>query len=138
MDGYAAYPDMKFEIPVGSNGDVYDRYRIRLEEMKQSVKIIRQCVDNMPKGDVMIPKAKMPRKPANKEAYFRVEDPRGESGLYVVDDPANRSKGPYRVKIKSPALVHMATFPDLVTGGKIADIVTILGSIDLCTGETDR
>ena len=140
MDGYAAYPDVKFEIPVGSNGDVYDRYRIRLDEMKQSVKIIRQCVDHLStnKGDVMIPKAKMPRKPKNKEAFFRLEDPRGESSVYVVDDEANRSKGAYRVKIKSPALVHMATFPDLVTGGKIADIVTILGSIDLCTGETDR
>jgi NADH-quinone oxidoreductase subunit D len=139
MDGYLKYPDIKFNIAVGSHGDVYDRYKIRLEEMKESVKIMRQCVDNLREaGDVMIPKAKMPRKPINKEAFFRIEDPRGESAMYVVDDTANRSKNPYRLKIKSPALVHMATFPDLVTGGKIADIVTVLGSIDLCTGETDR
>ena len=138
LDGYARYPDVKFEIPVGSNGDVFDRYKVRLEEMKQSVKIIRQCVDNMPKGDVMIPKAKKPRTPKNKDAFFRIEDPRGESAMYIVDDSENRSKNPYRLKLKSPALVHMATFPDLVTGGKIADIVTVLGSIDLCTGETDR
>lgn len=140
IDGYSAYPDVKFKIPVGDNGDVYDRYRIRLEEMKESVKIIRQCVDWLDShpGDVIIPKAKMPRKPKNHEAFFRLEDPRGESACYVVDDASNRSKNPYRLKIKSPALVHMATFPDLVTGGKIADIVTILGSIDLCTGETDR
>jgi len=138
LDGYLKYPDVKFSIPIGSNGDVYDRYKIRLEEMKQSVKIIRQCVNNMPSGEVMMAKAKIPRKPKNKEAFFRIEDPRGESAMYIVDDFANRSKNPYRLKIKSPALVHMATFADLVTGGKIADICAIVGSIDLCTGETDR
>ena len=81
---------------------------------------------------------KIPRKPALTEAYYRIEDPRGESGIYIVDDKDNKSKNPYRMKIKSPAFVHMATFPNLVRDGKIADIVTILGSMDLCTGETDR
>lgn len=135
-DPYFAYDKVKFRIPVGDNGDTYDRYKVRMEEMKESVKIIRQCVDNMPEGPVHI--GKIPRSPAHSEGFFRVEDPRGESSMYVVDDSDNKSKGPYRLKIKSPALVHMATFPDLVKDGKIADLVLILGSIDLCTGETDR
>lgn len=137
LDGYLRYPDVKFSIPIGSNGDVFDRYKVRINEMKESIKIIRQCLDKMPKGGEVMMKKK-PRAPKNKEAFFRIEDPRGESAMYLVDDSDNRSKNPYRLKIKSPALVHMATFPDLVTGGKIADIVIVLGSIDLCTGETDR
>lgn len=138
LDGYLKYDELDFKIPVGSNGDTYDRYKVRIEEMKQSVKILRQIIteEKIPEGPINM--AKIPRKPANKEAFFRIEDPRGESSVYIVDDSANRSKNPYRVKIKSPAFVHMSTFSNLVRGGKMADLVLILGSIDLCTGETDR
>ncbi|MHA2364366.1 MAG: NADH-quinone oxidoreductase subunit D [Candidatus Hodarchaeales archaeon] len=136
VDGYWMYDKLKFKIPTGQNGDTFDRYFVRMEEMKESVKIIRQCLDQIPEGPVNLPK--IPRKPAYKESFFRMEDPRGESAIYIVDDDKNRSKNPYRMKIKSPAFVHMSTFPNLVKFGNVADIVAILGSMDLCTGETDR
>ncbi|MFW9928012.1 MAG: NADH-quinone oxidoreductase subunit D [Candidatus Thorarchaeota archaeon] len=144
LDPYFKYNEVDFDIPTGVQGDSLDRYKVRMEEMKQSVKIIRQCLQKMEPGPVMY-EGKLPRKPPFDEAFFRIDDPRGESAMYVINDPErNKDHGlmanghPYRLKIKSPAFVHMSSFPKLVTGGKVADIVSILGSIDLCTGETDR
>ena len=143
-DPYFKYNEVDFDIPVGIQGDSLDRYTVRMEEMKQSVKIIRQCLQKIEPGPIMY-EGKLPRKPAYDEAFFRIEDPRGESAMYLINDPEKNkdhglmaNKHPYRLKIKSPAFVHMSSFPMLVTGGKVADIVSILGSIDLCTGETDR
>ncbi|MHA2364364.1 MAG: NADH-quinone oxidoreductase subunit D [Candidatus Hodarchaeales archaeon] len=136
VDRYWMYDKVKFRVPTGDNGDTFDRYIVRMEEIKESVKIIRQCLDQMPEGPVNMPK--IPRKPVLKEAYYRLEDPRGESGIYLVDDVDNKSRNPYRLKIKSPAFVHFATFPLLSVGGQIADLVAVLGSMDLCMGETDR
>ena len=144
LDPYFKYDEVNFDIPVGTNGDTFDRYIVRMEEMKQCVKIIRQCLQKISSGPVMY-EGKLPRKPPFDEAFFRLEDPRGESSIYVINDPEkNKDHGllanghPYRVKFKSPAFVHMSSFPKLITGGNVGDIVSILGSIDLCTGETDR
>lgn len=144
IDPYFKYAEVDFDIPIGTNGDSLDRYKVRMEEMKQSVRIIRQCIQKISPGSIFF-NEKLPRKPPLNEAFFRIEDPRGESSIYVINDPEKNSEHnitgnnhPYRLKFKSPAFVHMSAFPKLVSGGKLADIVTILGSIDLCIGETDR
>ena len=156
---YAAYDKVQFGIPVGKNGDCYDRYLIRVEEMKQSTEIIRQCVKAMPGG----PASSIDRKVApphrgemkhsmealihhfklytegfhvpEGEAYAAVEAPKGEFGVYLVSDGTNR---PYRCKIRAPGFPHLAAMDFLCKGYMLADSVAILGSLDIVFGEIDR
>jgi NADH-quinone oxidoreductase subunit D len=161
MQPYEVYDRMDFEIPVGRNGDCYDRYLVRIEEMRQSNRIIRQCVDWLKKnpGPVMIDNHKVapPSREAMKsnmeelihhfklftegmhvpegEAYAAVEHPKGEFGIYLVSDGANK---PYRLKIRPAGFTHMAAVDELSRGHMIADVVAIIGTIDIVFGDIDR
>ncbi|MDX1608701.1 MAG: NADH-quinone oxidoreductase subunit D [Halofilum sp. (in: g-proteobacteria)] len=158
---YEVYDRMDFDIPVGVNGDCYDRYLVRIEEMRQSTRIIRQCVDWLREnpGPVLIedPKVAPPRRETMKadmealihhfklftegfctpagEAYAAVEAPKGEFGCYLVSDGANK---PYRVKLRAPGFVHLSAFNEMVQGHMLADVVAVVGTQDLVFGEVDR
>lgn len=158
---YAAYEHMKFDIPVGKTGDCYDRYLVRVEEMRQSNKIIKQCIDWLRKnpGPVKLDDHKItpPKREVMKhdmealihhfklftegftlpagEVYSAVEAPKGEFGIYMVSDGANK---PYRVKIRAPGFAHLAGFDEMVRGHMLADGVAILASQDIVFGEIDR
>ena len=131
---YEVYERLEFEVPTEQTCDCMGRYRVRMEEMRQSVRIIKQCLDQMPQGEV---RAKAPRaiRPAAGEAYGRVESPRGEFGCYVVSDGGPQ---PARVRLRAPSFYNLSALPAMVQGWKIGDVVAILGSIDIVLGEIDR
>lgn len=131
---YLGYEKFDFDIPAGSNGDSWDRYKVRIEEMRQSLHIIEQAVGGLPEGD---PTVKIGRiiKPEAGESYMRTEAPRGELGFYIVSDG---SANPYRMKIRSPSFSNLAVLPELVKGMKVADVVCVLGSLDIVMGDIDR
>jgi NADH-quinone oxidoreductase subunit D len=131
---YLGYEKFQFDVCTRENGDSWDRYKVRLDEIRQSLRIIEQAVDGLPEGD---PTVKVGRviKPAVGEAYMRAESPRGELGFYIVSDG---STNPYRLKIRSPSFSNLAVLPELVRGFKVADLVCILGSLDIVMGEIDR
>lgn len=131
---YLVYEKMEFDVPVGKNGDAWDRYKIRTEEMRQSLKIIEQAIGALPEGDPAVKIARI-HKPEPGEAYFRAENPRGELGFYLVSDG---SMYPYRLKIRSPSFSNLAILPELIKGLKVADIICVLGSLDIIMGEIDR
>jgi len=158
---YEVYDRLDFDIPVGTNGDSYDRYVVRVEELRQSNRIIKQCIDwlrNNP-GPVMSSNLKFspPKREAMKqnmeelihhfklfsegmhvpagEAYAAVEHPKGEFGIYLISDGANK---PYRLKIRAPGFAHMAALDEMARGHMIADVVTIIGTQDIVFGEVDR
>ncbi len=138
-DPYSIYDRFDFEIPVGrgakgTTGDCWDRYMVRIHEMEQSTNIIEQAIEKLPAGDVQsaIPKR---IRPEAGEIYFRSETPKGELGYYIVSDG---TASPYRVKVKSPCFVNLSALPAISRGAMIADIVAILGSIDIVLGEVDR
>lgn len=133
IEPYLVYDELDFDIPVKTDGDCYSRYRVRMEEMHQSNRIIRQALEKLPEEGEISQKA--PRKLPKGEIYFRTSDPRGEGGFYII---GNDDKIPYRVKIKSPAYSHLALTSHLLRGVKVADIAPIVASIDLCMGEIDR
>ncbi|MBI4298041.1 MAG: NADH-quinone oxidoreductase subunit D [Chloroflexi bacterium] len=133
-DPYSIYDRLKFDIPTGKNGDVYDRYRVRMEEMRQSLRILGQSVRDLPGGDY---RTKVPvtfRAPAG-EAYAHLESPKGELGFYLVSDG---SLSPYRFKIRAPSFINLGVLRDLLIGCKVADCVVTLGSLDIIMGEVDR
>ena len=158
---YEVYDRLDFDIPVGSNGDSYDRYLVRVEEMRQSNSIIRQCIDWLRDnpGPVMTGNFKFapPKREAMKqnmeelihhfklfsegmhvpagEAYAAVEHPKGEFGIYLISDGANK---PYRMKIRAPGFAHIAALDEMARGHMIADVVTIIGTQDIVFGEVDR
>jgi NADH dehydrogenase subunit D (EC 1.6.5.3) len=158
---YAAYDQVEFDVPVGVNGDCYDRYLVRVAEMRESNRIIRQCVDWLRKnpGPVMISDHKVapPRREEMKsdmeslihhfklftegycvpegETYAAVEAPKGEFGVYLVSDGANK---PYRLKCRAPGFTHLAALDELVRGHMLADVVAVIGTIDIVFGEIDR
>jgi len=160
---YECYSEMKFDIPVGKNGDCYDRYLIRMEEMRQSVRIMKQCVEKLrePRGQgpVAVDDHKIvpPRRPEMKrsmealihhfklytegyhvpagEVYAAVEAPKGEFGVYLVSDGTNK---PYKCKIRAPGFAHLSAMDFLTRGHMLADVSAILGSIDIVFGEVDR
>ena len=156
---YEVYSDLEFQIPVGKNGDNYDRYLMRLEEMRQSVKIMKQCIAKMPSGPVVSTNNKFvpPRRGEMKrsmealihhfklytegfhvpagETYAAVEAPKGEFGVYLVADGTNK---PYRCKIRAPSYAHLAAMDFLCKGHMVADVPSILGMIDVVFGEVDR
>lgn len=134
VEGYSAYPQFDFEVPVGQWGDAFDRYKVRIEEMRQSVRIIEQALDSLPGGPVNVKLPPMLRPPAG-SAYRAVESPRGEFGCYLASDGGLR---PWRAKLRDPSFVAISMLPKLMAGNKIADIVAICGSLDVLMGGTDR
>ncbi len=131
---YAAYDQYKFEIPTGKNGDTYDRYRVRMEEMRQSRLICLQAIQNIPAGPIMARIGKV-LKPPPGEVYHSIEAPKGELGYYVVSDGTTQ---PYRVRIRPPSFVNLQAFDLMVRGHLVADVVAIIGTIDIVLGEVDR
>jgi NADH-quinone oxidoreductase subunit D len=131
---YLVYDKFEFDIPVGENGDAWDRYKVRIEEIRQSLRIVEQAIDALPEGEPTVKVGRI-HKPSPSEAYFRTENPRGELGFYIVSDG---SVYPYRLKIRSPSFSNLAVLPELVKGLKVADIVCALGSFDILLGEIDR
>jgi NADH-quinone oxidoreductase subunit D len=158
---YEVYGDMDFDIPVGVNGDCYDRYLVRVEEMRQSVRIVLQCVNwlRANPGPVMVDdrKVRAPSREQMKEdmeslihhfkfftegycvpagdTYAAVEAPKGEFGIYLVSDGANK---PYRVKCRAPGFAHLASLDEMVRGHMLADVVAVIGTQDIVFGEVDR
>ncbi|MDY6906959.1 MAG: NADH-quinone oxidoreductase subunit D [Chloroflexota bacterium] len=133
-DPYSIYDRFDFEIPTRQNGDTYDRYRMRILEMRQSVRIIEQAMAQLPEGEV---RAKVPGnlRPPKGDAYGRIEGPKGELGFYLVSDGSPK---PYRCRIRPPSLINLTVLRDLLIGWKLADAIVIFGSIDICLGEVDR
>lgn len=159
LEPYGVYHKVDWEVPVGKHGDTYDRYWVRMEEMRQSARIIRQCLDQMPPGPIVAdvpqyippPKPRVMRdmeslihhfiiftqgfKPPKGETYCATEAPKGELGFFIVSDGSPR---PYRLKIRSPSFVHMGAFDHMARGYLISDIITIFGTYDIVMGECDR
>ena len=156
---YDCYEQMEFNIPVGTNGDCYDRYLCRVEEMRESVKIIDQCIKNMPKGPIKTLDGKISPPPkkvlkesmealihhfklftegyrVNKdEIYTAVEAPKGEFGVYLISDGSSK---PYKCKIRAPGFSHLQAMDYLIKGHMLADVPAVLGSMDIVFGEVDR
>ena len=132
---YAAYAEMEFDVPVGTKGDTYDRYLVRLEEMRQSVRIIRQVIGGLPEGPVM---GKVPRliKPPAGETYHANESPKGEIGYFIASD--GKSTSPYRMRVRPPSFCNLQALPQLVRGHLVADVIALIGTIDIVLGEVDR
>jgi NADH-quinone oxidoreductase subunit D len=131
---YSAYPEFEFDIPVGKNGDTYDRYLVRMEELRQSCRIIGQALDRMPDGEV---RAKVPKyiKPPQGEVYHAVESPRGEQGFYVISEGGEM---PYRVRFRAPSFANLQALETMCRGQLVADVVAVIGSIDIVLGDCDR
>jgi NADH-quinone oxidoreductase subunit D len=156
---YSSYDHFDFEIPIGTNGDVYDRYLVRMEEMRQSNRIIKQVLDKLPPGEINAYNPKVVPPPKEKvlsniesliihfhimtegfevprgEAYCSVESSKGELSFYIVSDGSNK---PYRVKIRAPSFVNLQSLSTMAEGRMMADMVAVIGSIDICLGEVDR
>jgi NADH-quinone oxidoreductase subunit D len=158
---YEVYDQLDFDIPVGTNGDCYDRYLVRVEEMRQSNRIVKQCVDWLREnpGPVILEDRKIvaPTRVEMKddmeslihhfklftegycvpagEAYAAIEHPKGEFGVYMISDGANK---PYRVKIRAAGFAHLGAMSEMVTGHMLADVVAVIGTQDIVFGEIDR
>ena len=132
---YSVYPKFDFEIPTGKQGDCFDSYKVRIEEMRQSGRIIKQAIEKIPDGPIRTSFSKKVIKPPKGEAYARVESPRGELGVYVVSDGSAR---PYRLKVRAPSFTNVQAFPELAKNHLIADAVMIIGALDPVIGEVDR
>ena len=136
VDRYGIYDRFEFKIPLGEHGDVFDRYMIRLLEMRESLKILRKALDDIPAGPIVDPKAKLRGfRPKPGEAYGRIEGPKGELGFYLISDG---SPNPYRYRVRPPSLINLTVLEDMCLGLTVADVVIILGSVDIVLGEVDR
>ena len=131
---YEIYERVEFEVPVRTEGDCFARYLVRLEEMRQSVRIIRQCLEGLPGGEIRSKVAVTVRLPKG-EVYARTESPRGDLGIFLISDGADR---PYRVKIRAPAFSNLYALTEMMRGWKVADVIAILGSIDIVLSDVDR
>ncbi len=131
---YCSYEKFKFDVPVGKNGDCLDRYFVRVQEMKESVKIVRQALDGLPEGEC---NAKIPRilRPPVGEAYAQIEAPRGSLGIYTISDANDK---PYRVHVRAPSFINLTMLQEILIGQKVSDVIATLGSIDIVLGEVDR
>lgn len=131
---YSIYNRFDWEVPVRYNGDCFDRYLVRIAEMRQSARILQQALDGIPEGDI---RAKLPKvlKPPKGEAYARIEGPKGEIGFYLVSDG---TVNPYRYNVRPPSFVNLTCLGQVAIGHKLADAVVILGSFDIVMGEVDR
>jgi len=136
VDKYGIYSRFDFRVPLGDHGDIYDRYMIRLLEMRESVKILQQAFRDIPAGPIVDPKAKIRGfRPKVGEAYGRIEGPKGELGFYLISDG---SPNPYRYRVRPPSLINLTVLEDMCLGQTVADAVVILGSVDIVLGEVDR
>ena len=131
---YAAYDQYDFTIPTGKNGDTYSRYLVRLEEMRQSLRICLQAIENIPSGPILGKVGKV-MKPPPGEVYHSIEAPKGELGYYAVSDGTTQ---PYRIRIRPPSLINLEALDRMVRGHLVADVVTIIGTLDIVLGEVDR
>src|SRR5579885_1785004 len=131
---YAAYRQFEFEIPTGQNGDTYDRYLVRMAEMRQSLRIIQQAVDSIPEGPIM---AKVPKvlKPPVGDIYHSIEAPKGELGYFIVSDGSTQ---PYRVRVRPPSFVNLQALDLMCRGQLVADVIAVIGTLDIVLGEVDR
>jgi NADH-quinone oxidoreductase subunit D/NADH-quinone oxidoreductase subunit C/D len=132
---YSIYDRLDFDVAVRYNGDVYDRYLIRLDEIRESLRILQQVLRDMPEGEIQTGKPQYQVRVPPGEAYGRVENPKGELGFYVV---SSGKPNPWRYHIRAPSFVNLTAMGEMCKGNKVADIVAILGSIDIVLGETDR
>ena len=136
VDRYGIYDRFHFRVPLGDHGDTYDRYMMRILEMRESVKILTQALSQIPEGPVMDPKAKLRGfKPKPGEAYGRIEAPKGELGFYLISDGL---PNPFRYRVRPPSLINLTVLEDMCLGCSVADAVVVLGSIDIVLGEVDR
>ena len=131
---YSGYEKYDFEIPIRQNGDTYDRYVVRMEEMRQSVRIMQQAVEAIPEGPIMGKVSKVIKPPVG-EAYVSIEAPKGELGYYVVSDGSTQ---PYRVRVRPPSFVNLQALDRMIRGGLVADVVAVVGTLDIVLGEIDR
>ncbi|HEU5452869.1 MAG TPA: NADH-quinone oxidoreductase subunit D, partial [Terriglobales bacterium] len=131
---YSHYEEFDFDIPIGVNGDTYDRYLVRIAEMRQSLRIIEQAVGKIPEGPIM---AKIPKviKPPAGEVYVSIEAPKGELGYFIVSDGSTQ---PYRVRVRPPSFVNLQALDKMVRGQLVADVVAVIGTLDIVLGEVDR
>jgi NADH-quinone oxidoreductase subunit D len=132
---YAAYADFEFDTPLGAAGDTYDRYLVRMEEFRQSLRIIRQALDGLPEGPIVGRVPRLIRPPAG-ETYHAIESPKGELGYFIASD--GNSNAPYRFRVRPPSFCNLQALPRLVKGHLVADVVALIGSIDIVLGEVDR
>jgi len=132
---YCAYPEFEFAIPTGESGDTYDRYLCRLAEIRQSRAIILQALDGLPEGPVMADRIPKVIKPPAGEIFHTNESPKGEIGVYLVSDGTNK---PYRLRIRPPCFVNLQALRKLAVGHLVADVVALIGTIDIVLGEVDR
>ena len=136
VDQYGIYDRFDFRVPLGDHGDTYDRYMMRMLEMHESVKIIKQAIRDLPVGDFLDPKAKnRGLRPKAGSCYARIEGPKGEIGFHLVSDG---SANPYRYRVRPPSLINLTVLEDMCLGRTLADTIVILGSVDIVLGEVDR
>ena len=136
VDKYSIYERFAFRVPLGSHGDVYDRYMMRFLEMRESLKILNEAMRDIPGGPIVDPKTKVRNfRPKPGEAYGRIESPKGELGFYLISDGGSN---PYRYRVRPPSLINLTVLEDLCLGQNVADVVAILGSVDIVLGEVDR
>jgi NADH-quinone oxidoreductase subunit D len=131
---YGIYDRFDWEVPVLYGGDAFDRYLLRIQEMRQSVHILQQALRDIPPGDI---RGRMPKilRPPKADAYGRIGGPKGEIGFYLVSDGTT---SPYRYKVRAPSFINLTVLGQLTIGHKVADAVVILGSFDIVMGEVDR
>ena len=136
VDGYGFYPRFEFRVPLGAHGDTYDRYMIRVLEMRESIRILQQALRDLPAGPILDAKAKnRGLRPKPGEAYGRIEGPKGEIGFYLISDGG---PNPYRYRVRPPSFINLTVLEDMCLGQTVADAVIILGSVDIVLGEVDR
>jgi NADH-quinone oxidoreductase subunit D len=136
VDKYGIYERFDFKIPLGEHGDVYDRYMIRMLEMRESLKILNQALHDIPPGPIMDAKAKIRGfRPPIGEAYGRIESPKGELGFYLISDG---SPNPYRYRVRPPSLINLTVLEDMCRDYSVADTIVIFGTVDIVLGEVDR
>ncbi len=134
-DPYSIYDRFDFDVVVYNHGDVYDRYLVRLDEIRQSIRILQQALNALPGGPILTGKPNYQTKVPAGESYGRVEGPKGELGFYVV---SNGKPNPWRYHVRAPSFINLTSLADMCRGAKVADVVVILGSIDIVLGEVDR
>jgi NADH-quinone oxidoreductase subunit D len=136
VDKYGIYERFDFRIPIGERGDVYDRYMVRMLEMRESLKILGQALRDIPPGPIMDAKTKIRGfRPKPGEAYGRIESPKGELGFFLISDG---SPNPYRYRVRPPSLINLTVLEDMCLGSNVSDVIVIFGTIDIVLGEVDR
>jgi len=135
VDPYSIYDRLEFDVAVGNHGDIYDRYLVRMEEIRQSIRIIQQVVKDIPEGPILTGKPQYQTRVPAGESYGRVEGPKGELGFYIV---SNGKPNPWRYHVRSSSFINLTSLSEMSIGQKVADAVVILGSVDIVLGEVDR